>query len=436
MLIGSSKAVFAAAFISAITLVSQFAYSQGVDRTAYQSRYDDCNRRQNELRSKLATLKNESNVALEELRDGLYCSECKNPKSRIEREQKISFQQHLKNVGGRAEPATQAMLDKEKARYDREIHDLEVDVDGTRLDCDRIQMDYNNQVKSAQQEEARARQQQIEDQQQEQQRAIEAQQQAALEEYNRIMTEHNAQQERIQMAQDELGQKMEYSRQKAEDQYAQNEQLRVNDDHIPDLSNRARANAGYNTSNLEEEAFNSGSKNSLSDDVMEKAKNMAARFQRAVDLELAPDENGYVSWISEIPRHASDLVDHVKSKFQEKIMSYFEDDDGNSLETQIESKFGLPAGSFNWAESNVDAATEIGVQALGAGFSDDSSDENRERAEKEIIQRQIPQLFPGGSTYVEYQDLATKVKEIAKRHQGKFNNSYLFRKMGWKLNVE
>jgi DNA repair exonuclease SbcCD ATPase subunit len=66
----------------------------------------------------------EKSNALEELRKGYYCSECKRPKSQIERETGETFPYHLRRVKGVSLPATREMLDKKAEEYDNKISTL------------------------------------------------------------------------------------------------------------------------------------------------------------------------------------------------------------------------------------------------------------------------------------------------------------------------
>lgn len=63
----------------------------------------------------------EAEKALEELRLGHYCSECRRPASQIERETGDSFQVHLGKVKGRAIPMGPAEIAKKRAEYERKI---------------------------------------------------------------------------------------------------------------------------------------------------------------------------------------------------------------------------------------------------------------------------------------------------------------------------
>jgi hypothetical protein len=63
-------------------------------------------------------------LGLQELRDGMYCSECGRPASQIKKETGEEFQQHLRNVRGHPKPASQSQIDKKAAEFDRKIQSI------------------------------------------------------------------------------------------------------------------------------------------------------------------------------------------------------------------------------------------------------------------------------------------------------------------------
>lgn len=74
-----------------------------------------------DLEIRINVLKTEKRAALEELREGRYCSKCKRPASMIQRQTGSSFQQHLGDVRGKPVPATQDMIDHVAKKYDTKI---------------------------------------------------------------------------------------------------------------------------------------------------------------------------------------------------------------------------------------------------------------------------------------------------------------------------
>ncbi|MCA8957042.1 MAG: hypothetical protein KDC87_13270, partial [Planctomycetes bacterium] len=74
--------------------------------------------------SKVAELAAEKEQTRRELAAGLYCSQCKRSKSKIERQTKKSFAEHLKEVRGRPIPMGPEAIAAEMARYDQRIAEL------------------------------------------------------------------------------------------------------------------------------------------------------------------------------------------------------------------------------------------------------------------------------------------------------------------------
>ena len=71
---------------------------------------------------KRGSLIKERDEGLAELEQGLFCDQCKRPKSQIEREEKVSFEQHLTNVKGKPIRAPQEVIDKFLADMNRKIN--------------------------------------------------------------------------------------------------------------------------------------------------------------------------------------------------------------------------------------------------------------------------------------------------------------------------
>lgn len=76
------------------------------------------------LDEEIDKLLEEKGAAYQELKGGYYCSECRRPKSQIERETNTSFEQHLRDVNGFRVPMGQDEIDKKMAEYDRKINDV------------------------------------------------------------------------------------------------------------------------------------------------------------------------------------------------------------------------------------------------------------------------------------------------------------------------
>lgn len=84
----------------------------------------DTSERLQKLSDKVAQLAAERDQALEELKSGQFCSKCRRPASEIEREDHVSFAEHLGLVHGEAVPVTQEELDAKAAEYDDKIQEL------------------------------------------------------------------------------------------------------------------------------------------------------------------------------------------------------------------------------------------------------------------------------------------------------------------------
>lgn len=82
------------------------------------------NQEATKLRHDVNAMIREKANALEELRNGYYCSECKRPKSQIERETSETFAYHLRRVEGRSIPASAEMLEQAAEKYNERIAQL------------------------------------------------------------------------------------------------------------------------------------------------------------------------------------------------------------------------------------------------------------------------------------------------------------------------
>jgi hypothetical protein len=118
---------------------------------AFDTRARELEKRRDEACWKIDSLTEGREKALAELRRGEYCSECKRPRSRIEREEGVTFESHLRSVHGQAVPASPEMLAKEEAHWTTLLENansscasakesvlaLQIQVDGARLEFDR-----------------------------------------------------------------------------------------------------------------------------------------------------------------------------------------------------------------------------------------------------------------------------------------------------------
>ncbi|UOQ96717.1 hypothetical protein MUN81_15890 [Hymenobacter sp. 5317J-9] len=183
------------------------AQAQGPDRAEYQQRFNNCDAERQRLAGKLDALRAEKQTALRELQQGYFCSKCKHSKTTIEKGGE-NFEAHLGRVKGERVAATQAEIAQNQNEFQDKIHNLEVDVDSKRLDCERVSMDYQKAYKSAQdraqqdaQRDADARAQHAAD---EQQKALAAQKQKEEEERQARLEEQRRREEAERLRQAQL----------------------------------------------------------------------------------------------------------------------------------------------------------------------------------------------------------------------------------------
>lgn len=88
-------------------------------------RNNENNEQQVALARKIGDLIEEKKVALEEFREGWFCSKCKRSKSEIEKAEGISFEDHLKKVNGEPVPATEEQINEKSAEFNQKISGLE-----------------------------------------------------------------------------------------------------------------------------------------------------------------------------------------------------------------------------------------------------------------------------------------------------------------------
>lgn len=89
--------------------------------------------------------------AVQELRQGYYCSQCSRPASQIVRETGKSFQQHLRDVSGRPIPMSESRIAKKQEEFDRKRASLERKLKSLEDKRDREVKKQQDKVKKAQQ---------------------------------------------------------------------------------------------------------------------------------------------------------------------------------------------------------------------------------------------------------------------------------------------
>lgn len=95
-------------------------FAQTITRE-HQTEIDDCESEYGKLNAAIATAESDYQTAILELRSGLFCSDCQRPKSEIERAEKKSFQEHIKEGGPKRTviQAPQTAYDKVDDKYKR-----------------------------------------------------------------------------------------------------------------------------------------------------------------------------------------------------------------------------------------------------------------------------------------------------------------------------
>jgi hypothetical protein len=145
----------------------------------------NCQSELNSLQGKRGAIDAEYDLIVNELRSGLFCSQCNRAKSEIEKGGQ-SFSQHLKDVKGNAVQAPQKAYEQAHKNYLQKFNQWQDDVKSKQNSCNNLQQqaqnDYNRQLQQTAQDNSR-KQQQAQDQykqaqEQNRQAQVQAQQQA------------------------------------------------------------------------------------------------------------------------------------------------------------------------------------------------------------------------------------------------------------------
>ncbi|MHA7775385.1 hypothetical protein [Roseibium sp. M-1] len=89
--------------------------------------------------------------AIQELRQGFYCSQCNRPASQIVKETGTSFKQHLRNVNGRAIPMSESKIAEKKKQFDRQLEQLVTKLKAREDQRDRQIKDHKEKIAKLQQ---------------------------------------------------------------------------------------------------------------------------------------------------------------------------------------------------------------------------------------------------------------------------------------------
>jgi hypothetical protein len=203
-----------------------YANSNGV-----RSRYDECQRKLDEINGKVAKRNGEYEQEKKEFLAGLFCSDCNRAKSQIEKETGKSFEAHIQEGaknGRHVKSVTQKQLDDLHQRYMREYNNLKQQYESTKQNCNNLANQFNEARNQDQQNQIKSQQ----DAQRQAQEKAQAEQQAKvreLQEQQRLREELERQRQiREQMARDEMLSKMQANNDEAEakkEAYGQESQL-------------------------------------------------------------------------------------------------------------------------------------------------------------------------------------------------------------------
>lgn len=90
-------------------------------RSEYSQESSKLSKEKREADDKAIALRAEKKKVIEELKAGYYCSLCKDSKTQIESRGKETFEEHVKRVKGRIEPASHEQIENVTRDYDHKI---------------------------------------------------------------------------------------------------------------------------------------------------------------------------------------------------------------------------------------------------------------------------------------------------------------------------
>jgi hypothetical protein len=205
------------AAILLLWFTSAFAQDSQTQISRLEQRIFDC-------KVKISELLRQKELALEEMRHGLFCSKCRRSKSEIERAEHVSFEKHLQDVRGQA-IALPEFLQEKAAFYDRQIAALQSQIaqleglKGQIASASRQQADLERQRRQREAEQTRLRELQAQQQKLQQERdRIVSRAQAKADGYQRA---GQAAADGVRQIGNVLLQQMEQQRQEREEQRAQ-----------------------------------------------------------------------------------------------------------------------------------------------------------------------------------------------------------------------
>jgi len=401
-----------------------------IDHQHFRDRSASCRIDHSELIDELRDLKNERDQSMKEYRKGLFCSMCSRSKTQIEKEEKMTFEEHVKSVSGEVISAPPELIEKKWQEYQNRIQRIEQRVDGKRLACERIDMDYKKAVdrenerqrKAAleaqrkQREEAKAKQQAVEEERQreideelarqkeaeeERQRAIEAEQarQRALVEAQ--LERQRQQQAKIDQAQREFDQRTQASAQKTQNRLnAHRANSGLKDDHIADYSSRASRQSGINTDRIESEVFDDSYANRFETGRrVDRQSEVLGGLMSDPYEDLPYEDEGLFGLFGNdndfLPENGFSALRKATGYFKKKMSDYFESIPSNALSQGLSALVGSQASEnfgsiWNIAEKGravIESINSFDANKIKAAYDDLNSE----------IGRSVLKLTPGGN---------------------------------------
>lgn len=94
-----------------------------------------CQKQINDLILQKAKLNSEKTTAINQLKQGKFCSQCNRTAIEIEKSENISFKQHLINVNGKEIPASPEVIKQKEDEYNQKLKDFDSQIYAIRLRC-------------------------------------------------------------------------------------------------------------------------------------------------------------------------------------------------------------------------------------------------------------------------------------------------------------
>ncbi len=134
-------------FFFITSIICNCVFSQTITDKADD--YRNCESQISKLRDGFWQLSQEKNRVLGQLRSGHFCSECGRTAIEIENTG-VSFQQHLKDVRGKAIPAPPELINQKSEEYDNKIDAKKKEIESKEIECygkkQSLQIDIQNEL--------------------------------------------------------------------------------------------------------------------------------------------------------------------------------------------------------------------------------------------------------------------------------------------------